>query len=321
LQIGDRIKLLHQNTEGTLKQLYPNGMALVELEGEFEVEVLQRDVVRAAPPPPTAHAPAPRAANPLAEKLAPGVYISIRFRPDGTWHYELANHTPAALLFGLWTQAEGKRTGALTGKVEPKTTLFLFKANGSDWAQKAHLVFHLVYFETSPARHLLPQEVEFRLKPKHFSQERKPHAYSPEPAVLEELQSWHSLQNPLAALEAPHLAGSAPPTPDTQVNLLNCERPPLTVDLHIEKLLPDPTGLDAHQMKEHQLRVFQDCLEKAIVHAYDYIVFIHGIGDGKLKKAIHKRLDQNSHVRRHEPLIDGVFNAGATKVLLKAGKR
>lgn len=320
LQIGDRIKLLHQNTEGTLKQVYPNGLALVELDGEFEVEVLLKEIVSALPPDPKkAVAQRPRVASPMAATLADGLYISVRFRDDGTWHYELANHTPATVVFGLWTQNSGARMGTLTGQVEPRTARFLFKADSGNWQSAAHLVFQVIYFELQPTRHLAPQIVEFRLKPKHFQQERKPHAYSTEPAILAEMQLWEPLQNPLAAAETPAAteAGHSLPTFAIQANLLTCERPPELVDLHIDKLLENYQDMLALEMKDHQMKVFEDCLSKAVAHQYRHITFIHGIGDGKLRKAIHRRLDHHPAVRKHEPLQDGLFGHGATKVIFK----
>ncbi|MBK9399314.1 MAG: Smr/MutS family protein [Bacteroidetes bacterium] len=86
------------------------------------------------------------------------------------------------------------------------------------------------------------------------------------------------------------------------------------VDLHIEELTDQVEKLNNSTMLEIQLRHFRKELDLAILRHARSIVFIHGIGNGKLKAEIRKELT-SSGIR----FTDGAYNrygAGATEVFL-----
>ncbi len=58
------------------------------------------------------------------------------------------------------------------------------------------------------------------------------------------------------------------------------------IDLHIEQLLDSYKGMTNAQIIQHQLRVFQKELENAIASNLKKIIFIHGVGNGRLKQEI-----------------------------------
>jgi hypothetical protein len=57
----------------------------------------------------------------------------------------------------------------------------------------------------------------------------------------------------------------------------------LEIDLHIEKLLPTSKGMSNFDILDHQIDVARRQLEFAIQKKIQRIVFIHGVGEGKLK--------------------------------------
>ena len=65
----------------------------------------------------------------------------------------------------------------------------------------------------------------------------------------------------------------------------------ISVDLHIEKI---PTGYDAPEGFElpYQLEYFKSILHKYMKHRGMRISFIHGVGDGILRDAIRKEIDE-----------------------------
>lgn len=65
----------------------------------------------------------------------------------------------------------------------------------------------------------------------------------------------------------------------------------ITVDLHIEKI---PSGYDAPKGFElpYQLEYFKSILHQNMKHRGRRIHFIHGVGDGILRDAIRKELDE-----------------------------
>ena len=65
----------------------------------------------------------------------------------------------------------------------------------------------------------------------------------------------------------------------------------LTIDLHIEAI-PGGNGIPKGQQLQFQLETFRKVIRENISHRGMKITFIHGIGDGVLKAAIRKELDE-----------------------------
>ena len=65
----------------------------------------------------------------------------------------------------------------------------------------------------------------------------------------------------------------------------------LTVDLHIEAI-PRGTSVPKGQQLQFQMDIFRKVIRENICHRGRRITFIHGIGDGILKAAIRKELDE-----------------------------
>jgi len=58
------------------------------------------------------------------------------------------------------------------------------------------------------------------------------------------------------------------------------------VDLHIEELVDSIKGMGSHEMLSVQLEHFEKELDEAILKGMKKIVFIHGVGNGRLKQEI-----------------------------------
>jgi hypothetical protein len=87
-----------------------------------------------------------------------------------------------------------------------------------------------------------------------------------------------------------------------------------TVDLHIEELVDNTSGLNSGEMLNIQLAHFRKELDSALVNHYHRIIFIHGKGNGVLKTKIRSELDaMNLNYRDADT---AKFGYGATEILL-----
>ncbi|HNR20728.1 MAG TPA: hypothetical protein PKN75_05850 [Bacteroidia bacterium] len=68
------------------------------------------------------------------------------------------------------------------------------------------------------------------------------------------------------------------------------------IDLHIEKLIGDFTGLTNSEIMAVQLKKVVDEMESALRNNYYSLVFIHGVGNGKLKQALRDELKNYPNV-------------------------
>lgn len=88
------------------------------------------------------------------------------------------------------------------------------------------------------------------------------------------------------------------------------------VDLHIGELIDHAEKLKAGEIIEIQMGRFKIALEGAIKSKAKKIVFIHGVGNGKLKHELKKELDKNYPKLRYQDASFREYGYGATMVFL-----
>lgn len=89
------------------------------------------------------------------------------------------------------------------------------------------------------------------------------------------------------------------------------------VDLHIEQLVDDFSNLSAGEIVDIQMGRFTITLDGAIRNNVKKIVFIHGVGNGKLKYEIRKAMDTKYSKLRYQDASFKEYGYGATMVLIK----
>ena len=89
------------------------------------------------------------------------------------------------------------------------------------------------------------------------------------------------------------------------------------VDLHIEQLVDNVSGLSSGEIVDIQMGRFNVALEGAIRGKTRKIVFIHGVGNGKLKYEIRKTLDTKYSKLKYQDASFKEYGYGATMVIVK----
>jgi hypothetical protein len=87
-------------------------------------------------------------------------------------------------------------------------------------------------------------------------------------------------------------------------------------DLHIEELIENHNGMSNVEIMDYQLFIFKKELEKAIDSKFKKIIFIHGIGNGRLKSEILKILKTYKKIEFQDASYQK-YGFGATEVLIK----
>lgn len=89
------------------------------------------------------------------------------------------------------------------------------------------------------------------------------------------------------------------------------------IDLHIGELLDDTRGMSNSEMLNFQLDKFREVMEQYKNKREQRIVFIHGKGDGVLRKAILDELKRKYSSCRHQDASFQEYGFGATMVTIK----
>jgi hypothetical protein len=90
----------------------------------------------------------------------------------------------------------------------------------------------------------------------------------------------------------------------------------MEVDLHIHEIVEDTSGLSDGEILDIQLRRFQMALETALIGKVKKVVFIHGVGQGKLKYEITRILHDKYPDLKYQDASFKEYGYGATMILL-----
>ena len=91
----------------------------------------------------------------------------------------------------------------------------------------------------------------------------------------------------------------------------------IEVDLHINALLDDTTGMDNAAMLRHQLDIFRQTMQNYRHRLGQKIVFIHGKGEGVLRKAIIDELRLRYPTCLWQDASFQQYGFGATQVTMR----
>ena len=89
------------------------------------------------------------------------------------------------------------------------------------------------------------------------------------------------------------------------------------IDLHIGELLDDIRGMSNGEMLRYQLDKFREVMEQYKSKREQRIVFIHGKGDGVLRKALLDELKRKDPACRYQDASFAEYGFGATLVTIK----
>lgn len=90
----------------------------------------------------------------------------------------------------------------------------------------------------------------------------------------------------------------------------------IEIDLHVESLLDDTTGMDAKAILDFQLKTVRKTMEAHLKEKGRRIVFIHGKGDGVLRNALIKQLKTQYRTCTHQDASFQEYGFGATMVTI-----
>ncbi len=136
--------------------------------------------------------------------------------------------------------------------------------------------------------------------------------------VLEKEGYLFQLDNKPLDINADKIQEHLSTNPEAATEKYSLKAPASEVDLHIEKITDDDfSSLSNSEILRRQLAVFEDNLERALAANLPEITFIHGTGNGILKKEIQKILSRNKLIKFFEDARKEKFGYGATRVKLR----
>ncbi len=313
------MRLMHGKEQGVITRFLDNNLVEVAIDNDFTIPVMRREVVVVAPEEDQMfkNAPAPAPTKKPEAPVVPstavaGIYVALVHQTPELLAVHIVNNSEFDLLFTYGEETAKGYRAQHNDKLPPKKTKPVAHLHMNDFDKWPDLVVQ--YLQHKPGSNTLLEPVTRKLKFKasSFYKSKKTAPVLQKEGYVFQLDSKPSLVNPDQIQE--QLIESAAQAENIKLAVPNHE-----VDLHIEKLLPneDPRTMSNSEILRQQMTVFQDNLDRAIAANMHEIIFIHGTGNGVLKKEIQKVLSKNPNIRFFEDARKEKFGYGATRVHLK----
>jgi hypothetical protein len=229
-------------------------------------------------------------------------------------------------LYYTYLSAEGKAWRARSfGMVEPNMKFLLEEFDKSILNELEHVAVQVVAFKDKKTFTLKPAvSVELRVDTVKFYKLHtfRESEFFEEPALIYDIvrndeparQVYVNADDIKNAL----LQKAAADKPKSQPIVKRGGRQDIVeVDLHIGELLDDTRGMSNSEMLNYQLDKFREVMEQYKNKREQRIIFIHGKGDGVLRKAIIDELKRKYSTCRYQDASFQEYGFGATQVTIK----
>lgn len=229
-------------------------------------------------------------------------------------------------LYYTYLSAEGKAwKNRSHGLIEPNTKLMLETFDKEVLNELEHVAVHLIAFKEEKSFMIKPAvSVELRIDTVKFY---KLHTFCASDFFEEPALIYDVVTNDISTKQV-FVAAE-----DIQMVLLqkkDLDKPKsqslvkrgggndiLEIDLHIGELLDDTHGMSNAEILRYQLDKFGEVMEKYKTKREQKIVFIHGKGDGVLRKAILTELHKKYPACKSQDASFQEYGFGATMVTIK----
>lgn len=311
MNIGDRVRLLHGNEEGVITKISAGGRVEVEIEDGFRIPAMKNEVVVISavegqhfggvtkPQEPTI-----TSSKKITDKE--GLFLSYLPINDKDHSLHLSNVSKRDY-FTLVTELYGSNGQTLLAeKLGANSTRKLTEKSISNFEEWPTLLIQ--FFPIHPRVEKMEPSFERKIKFK-ASSFFKSKGKAP---LLEKNGYVFQLSDQSKEIDVAALNKDLNPNKDSST--VQFQRPAKEIDLHIEKLSKEHEFLSNSEMIRLQMEAFEKALNSAIATGMDEISFIHGIGNGVLRKEIHKHLSQLDNIKYFQDTQKSRFGYGATLV-------
>ncbi len=313
-KIGDYVRFLNEKQEGVVTRLIDHQLIGVTIDGDFEITVLANEVVLVQ----AAEAQLreefeeiPQSLSLLQHAIDDKLYVAIHRdeKIQHLYHMYLINATKYNVLAGVSVQKKDIYEGIYAELIKSRTAARISTHTITDLDQGWTFHFQLIYHLMAEHTPSMPKIYKKNIKAKQVLNSEKEIPYLNKKGYLAELELDHTIQFDKEELLEQLFSGSA--------EKLAFTAPAREIDLHIEELTDTYPSMQAEEMLRFQLEAFRKNLEAAIVHQYQSIIFIHGVGNGTLRNELHKQLGKHPQVKTFKDARKEKFGYGATEVILK----
>ena len=246
---------------------------------------------------------------------------------EGELKAYLVNDSNYFLLYQFAHLKDEKYSTVEAGKLAPNTKLHLESFNQFDLSDFPELVFQLLPYKDEENQLTFPYRKDISINPVKFY---KTSSYQSNDYFHTASMIFSLTDNPLNSavdqlsdndfkeVVQDKERASRPKSLKKKQMQRNLDL--VEVDLHIHELIDDSKGLSNKEILDIQIDKFRSEIEAAKNSGAYKIVFIHGVGNGRLKTEIRRILDREFKHLYYQDASFKEYGYGATMITLKKRK-
>ncbi len=330
-QPGDKVSFINEKQDGVVTKSSPGGKVTVRIEDGFEIDVLEKELVKTG----NVKVEQAQIQEIIAETndetfLSVGEIVNMNTIAlvtvpeaigavlSGPVQFYLVNKSSYDVLYTCYLSYGKDLKGKSAGSISSGDNVLLLTSNRNDLFGSGPFQIELLLYSQNqkPQVSHLRKEVPLSLpdltntnslvkgrtgfgKVSMLFDENQPE----EIQIKDLVEKWN---DPKPAEKTTNKI----PNKSGHVYFVNEK----TVDLHIEELMENFSGMNNAEILSVQMKRFDEEMHEAIRKNFKRIIFIHGIGKGVLKQSILNELKNYKGIRVRE--ADPVkYGQGATEVL------
>ncbi len=348
MKVGDKVRFLNTTGGGIVKGFQGKDIVIVDDDG-FDTPILMRECIVIEPAneaqvrqsvKPKAQEVTAYQKEPKTESHVPVVetkegehitaclaYLPLDIKTLSTTGYEcyLVNDSNFYLSYNYMSRSEQGWISRAVGTIEPNTKIFLEEFTKTDLNDLEKVCVQFIPYKIDKPFSLKnPCSSEIRIDTVKFY---KLHSFKENDYFDDDAIIYYLMKNDLTEREL-FVSAEAIEEAMKEKKQLDRQQPQpikkkdttssiLEVDLHIEELIDSTAGLDAKDILEYQITKFREILDENKSKKGQKIVFIHGKGEGVLKKAILNDLKTRYSHLNYQDASFKEYGFGATMITIK----
>ncbi len=310
--------MLRGKEEGIITRIIDSKLIEVEIEDGFQIPVMKNEVVIVSREEASYFS---RDDSPLAPEkpgktpaTAPksnedGIFLAFRPLNDRILALYLINRGGRQVPYAVFEESGKGLKGLSAGTMSGNSHHKLAEVSLQNFEEWPTYVFQFIFFSAGLNKEIkmpLTKKINFKASSFYRSKRVAP--------VLNAEAYTFRLDGEAITVDASQVKESLSgnrlnPSPSIPV-----QAPPPVLDLHIEKLSPNAASMSSQDILNLQLSTFEKHLDQAVASGVDEVVYVHGVGNGTLRDAIHKYLSRQSNIKFFKDAQKDKFGYGATKV-------
>lgn len=346
LKTGDKVLFLNETGGGTISKIIDAETVSVLNEDGFEIPVLKSEVIvdkQWSPDSGISTAKTETVEQPVKqepEEETPDIYYSDsrdvnlylavvpknqKFLTDEGFDLYLINDSNYFLNYSMHRNDDSEFDLKL-GESEPNLKIYLQSVARDKVKDDMQWLFQCIFYDNRPFETYPPLQKTVKIKAAKLFKEGAYTAndFFDEKALLIPVLEDNPMNKALEQLADKAFVESVKQKKEApeKKKRKRIPKPELKeVDLHLHELVDDEAGMTDVDKLEHQLDRFRSEMDDALKNGFPKkIVFIHGVGGGRLKHELRRELQRNYKSCLFQDASFAEYGYGATMVLIRKAK-